>query len=134
MAKQLFDVGALVNKHNGDYGSALHVVSYCGHEKVKRLLEAKANACSSESPYGQTPLSRDTEGGHVAVVQLPLKQEGVDANSKDRNGRAPLSWASEKGHKAVAKLLLKHGASMPIPKTRMVRRRCSGRRAEGRKW
>ena len=107
--KQLLDTGALVNEHNGDYGSALHMASYCGHEKVKQLLEAKANACSNESPYGQTPLSRAAEGGHVAIVQLLLEQEGVDANSKDRNDWAPLPWASEKGHKAVAKLLLKHG-------------------------
>lgn len=83
--------------------------TYCGHEKVKQLLEVKANACSNESPYGQTPLSRAAEGGHVAIVQLLLEQEGVDANSKDRNDWTPLPWASEKGHKAVAKLLLKHG-------------------------
>jgi len=110
VVKQLLDAGALVNEHNGDYGSALHVASYCGHEKVvKRLLETKANACSNESPYGQTPLSRAAEEGHVAVLQLLLEQEGVDANSKDHNGRTPLSWASEKGHKAVTKLLLKQG-------------------------
>lgn len=79
------------------------MASYCGHEKVKQLLEAKANACSNESLYGQTPLSRAAEGGHAAVVQLLLKQEGVDANSKDHDGRTPLLWASEKGNKSCGK-------------------------------
>jgi ankyrin repeat protein len=53
---------------------------------------------------GRTPLSYAAEGGYLAVVELLVQRENVEADSKNKNGRTPLSYAAGRGHLAVVGL------------------------------
>ena len=69
---------------------------------MRLLLEHGADPESKETEYGQTPLSRAAERGHVMIVRLLLGREGVEPDTKDRYGRTPLLH----GHEAVVRLPL----------------------------
>jgi ankyrin repeat protein len=96
-------------------GSPLCLASSLGLERAVKLFlhELDPNSVdlvnevnSEEGEYGQTPLSWAAEKGHEAVVQLLLKTDKVEVDSKDSHGRTPLSKAAENGHEAVVQLLL----------------------------
>jgi ankyrin repeat protein len=90
------------------------VGSYFGLEvMVQRFLETGVKL-DPRDDGGRTPLSWAAENGHVAVVQLLLKQDDLELNSKDNNGRTPLSWASGGGKEDVVRLLLLRGANIQI--------------------
>jgi ankyrin repeat protein len=51
-------------------------------------------------------------GSHLAagfglekILEILLKGNDINADSKDSDSRTPLSWAAENGHEAVVKLL-----------------------------
>lgn len=45
--------------------------------------------------------------GHEAVVELLMKRDNVDVNSKDKYKRTSLSWAAIMGYEVVVKSLMK---------------------------
>ncbi|CZR53498.1 uncharacterized protein PAC_03377 [Phialocephala subalpina] len=90
------------------------VGSYFGLEVMVQRLLMRAVELDPRDDGGRTPLSWATGNGHVAVVQLLIKQDSLELNSKDHNGRTPLSWASVAGEEAVVRLLLQRGANIQI--------------------
>jgi ankyrin repeat protein len=85
-----------------------------GYQATVRLLLKLGAAVEVTDEDGWTSLMRAAEKRHEAVVELLLKIDGVDPDSKDLEmSRTPLSWAAEKGHEAVVKLLLKREGVNP---------------------
>jgi ankyrin repeat protein len=54
---------------------------------------------------GSSLLSTAATHGHKDIVELLLKRDDVDPNSKDNFGRTPLQMAAMFGHNAIVKLL-----------------------------
>lgn len=48
------------------------------------------------------------------MMELPLKQNSVGPDSKDKDNRTPLSFAAEKGHEMMMRLLLERNADVEI--------------------
>jgi ankyrin repeat protein len=48
-------------------------------------------------------------GGHTRIVNMLLREDGIDPDHKDNNGQTPLSLAACNGHGAIVRLLLHTG-------------------------
>ena len=55
---------------------------------------------------GATALILAAEKGHVKVVKLLLKKEGIEVNRADHDGRTPISVAADLRHGKIVDLLL----------------------------
>jgi hypothetical protein len=89
--------------------------STCGSHLLARLGLAgtflsrmkTAIDLDSRDGDGRSPLSRAATNGNTAIVEMLLKQEGVDANSRDTEyGRSPLPWAAANDHIATFEQLV----------------------------
>ncbi|ERF71929.1 hypothetical protein EPUS_06488 [Endocarpon pusillum Z07020] len=98
-----------------EYEETLVLLARRGFENgVKKVLEHPLlNLDSTDSLYGQSPLSHAAENGHEGIVRL-LLQKGANPNSTDLAGRSPLSWAALNGREAVVQLLLDKGANADL--------------------
>jgi ankyrin repeat protein len=54
--------------------------------------------------------------GDAAIVELLLKRDGVDPDSKDNSGLTPLSWAAGNKDVTIVQLLLKRDSVHPDSK------------------
>lgn len=89
----------------GLQSSAIHFASTLGNQlAVQLLLTHGANAASTTSPYGQTPLHCAALAGHEPVCEV-LLQAGAPLAPRDAQGRTPRAWARRRGHFGVVELL-----------------------------
>ncbi|RYP44175.1 hypothetical protein DL768_009323 [Monosporascus sp. mg162] len=86
--------------------TGVHLAAHFGLAEAIIALLKNGHHPNTKDTYGRTPLSRGAENGHVAVVNLLLKQDSVDPDSKDNDGQTPLSFAAENGHVCMVELLL----------------------------
>ncbi|KAH8772440.1 cobalamin-independent synthase [Hyaloscypha sp. PMI_1271] len=70
----------------------------------------------AKDKYGLTLLSRASERGHIAVVDLVLKN-GADTEADDHSGLTPLTRAAMSGHKDIVRLLLEMDANIEAKDT-----------------
>ena len=74
-----------------------------------RFAKKKANVNWIDGQFmgirGGTPLTNAAERGHVAVVELLLKDKDVDPNLPGRLGYKALQWAEKNHHEAIAEML-----------------------------
>ena len=75
------------------------LVQHLLHQNIKRLDQG-------DTRYKRTPLSWAALHGHYEVVDLILRQEGVQLNSKDIHNQTTLLLAARYGHLDTVKLLL----------------------------
>lgn len=73
------------------------------------LRENRGLNINHQDLYGETPLHKASESGHVELARLFLKS-GADVNSKEVFGYTPLHLAACRGDEEVVKLLLECGA------------------------
>jgi ankyrin repeat protein len=70
-------------------------------------LSSFENSCwDQQNDDGSPALNLAARWGHLEVVKLLLKKEGVEVNTKDNYYQTPLSYAVENRHLEVVKLLL----------------------------
>jgi ankyrin repeat protein len=62
----------------------------------------------------QTTLLLAAKNEHTVMVKLPLKQNSVGPDSKDKDNRTPLSFAAEKGHEMMMRLLLERNVDVEM--------------------
>ncbi|XP_019859938.1 PREDICTED: transient receptor potential cation channel subfamily A member 1 homolog [Amphimedon queenslandica] len=89
----------------------LHVICSKGYtEIVKLLLEhgVASDVNSMDIDFQITPLGIACMNGHKDLVDLLLKQNGVDVNKRNKADQTALHLACEKGCEQVVELLLKH--------------------------
>jgi ankyrin repeat protein len=91
-------------------GFALCLSCEYGQTPDATILADHGADVNSRDNDGWSPLSLAAVSGHTAIVEMLLKQGGVDVYSRAANwGRSPLSWAAANGHTATVELLLTHG-------------------------
>ena len=88
--------------------TGLHGAAFLGiAEVLVALLAIKEWDINAADTNGRTALSWAAVGGHGCVVEILLRQEGVNPNAADTEyGRTPLWWAAKGGHEEVLILLL----------------------------
>ncbi|KAH0564724.1 hypothetical protein GP486_001886 [Trichoglossum hirsutum] len=111
----LLEKGTDVNARDKGGMTALHWVSYKGHETVAQLLlEKGANVNAVNCSDGSTALHYAVERGHEVVAQL-LLEKGANVNAVNcYNGKTVLHYAANGGHKVIAQLLLEKGVDTNI--------------------
>ena len=57
--------------------------------------------------HGATPLASASQAGHEMVVEMLLKEEGIQVNKADWTGATPLSLAAQHRHGAIVSALLR---------------------------
>ncbi|KAJ3804107.1 ankyrin repeat-containing domain protein [Lentinula aff. lateritia] len=100
-----------VNLSCGEYGNALQVASYRGHESiVKLLLENNADANAQGGLYGNA-LQTASSQGYQNIVKLLLENH-ADVNAQGGKYEYALQAASYMDHKNIVQLLLKNNADI----------------------
>ena len=99
----------IVDVHNENDDSALHLASFNGHvEVVSYLLDHGANIDKNGS-YGGTALLNACGMGHLEVVELLLSRK-ADPTICNDFGWTPLMVASSDGHVDVVRCLVRNKA------------------------
>ncbi len=100
----LVELGADVNKADGDGDAPLSIAAQTDHlDIVKALLAAGADV-NKANGYDLTALHLAAGYGHVDVVEELIKHD-VDLNQKDIDGCTALALAEKFGQTEVAKVL-----------------------------
>lgn len=101
---------ALANASNKVDGRALHTAATAGNLVVAEKLVAAGGDARKADRWGQSPLHKAAEAGHVKLCELLLKEAPETVGTADGWGATPLHLACGAGHFAVAGLLIKSGA------------------------
>ena len=78
-------------------------------EGVRTALHHGQNA-NQRSPFGVSGLMYAASGNHPDIMELLLRQPGIDINSRDNSilvGGTPLHWAISGGGSKLVEMLLK---------------------------
>ena len=78
-------------------------------EGVRSALHRGQNA-NQRSPFGVSGLMYAASGNHPDIMELLLRQPGIDINSRDNSilvGGTPLHWAISGGGSKLVEMLLK---------------------------
>nr|POE77558.1 ankyrin-3 [Quercus suber] len=114
IVKLLLDNGADINAPSPWIGNALYAATYRGHKStVKLLLERGADV----NALGCSALEAASRGGHMELIQLLLREYGVDVNMQGGFHGSALKAAAFEGRTDVVKLLLEEGASINAEKS-----------------
>lgn len=79
-------------------------------EMVRRILDLNPEVNASDV-YGQTPLVKAIQGGHLGCINMLIK-EGADPNSHDKYGNTPMHQAVKYGRLDIIELILRSGANI----------------------
>ncbi|KAK3615483.1 hypothetical protein LTR22_027423 [Elasticomyces elasticus] len=96
--------------------AALYNAAGNGHIEIVRLLLQRGAEAALPRVNGYTPINAAATNGHIKVVEVLLKQEGMDIDAPSDNGGTPLYWASQKGHDEIVRMLLEPGAEAVPPR------------------
>ncbi|KAJ6089813.1 hypothetical protein N7467_005029 [Penicillium canescens] len=109
----------ILNAKCGHLGSALHVASFNGHDKVVQILLDNGADINSENDRNITALHAASSKGHEKVVQI-LLDNSADLNTKDYRQITALHAASSQGHDKVVQILLDNGADVDTKDYRQI--------------
>ncbi|KAI1967136.1 hypothetical protein LOZ58_000633 [Ophidiomyces ophidiicola] len=84
----------------------LHIASELGHEQVVKCLVRTLDEINEKDNDGRTALLLATMHRHSTVIDVLLRQEGIDINAEDYEGWTPISYAAKYGYEDICKLLV----------------------------
>jgi ankyrin repeat protein len=112
VALSLISHGADITFLDTENVSLITQAAYLGYFDIFEALLSKNADISISNKEGINPLIAAASEGHIAIVQLILKQSNVDANAKDNDGTSALMAAAVRGHDEVVKILLEHNVDI----------------------
>ncbi|QKX61014.1 uncharacterized protein TRUGW13939_08160 [Talaromyces rugulosus] len=92
---------------NGMTGT--HIAAFFGLQDIVIV----GHNLDGKDSHGRTPLSYAAQMGHDRLIEVLLKNDGVDPDSKDQYGRTPLSFAAGSGNEQAVRLFLATGKINP---------------------
>ena len=112
-ARQVLHQG-LINAHNGNNFTALHLAALHGQRRVVQLLLRERAEVDSANAQGETPLHVSSKNGHAQVV-CALLASGAAANQVDNAGYTALHHCCfTSGGKDVADALMEMKAEVNL--------------------
>ena len=72
------------------------------------LINGAAEQINCKDRYGATPLSLASTNGHAEVVEILLREQGIEVNASDDEGYTPLLKAIQNARDEVVNVLVKH--------------------------
>jgi ankyrin repeat protein len=108
LVELLVEKGADIEAKDANNKTALHEACAGWPEKVQFLLQNGAGI-AAETNDGWTALHFAAEHGSEEMVDLLLKQDGINPNPRTKDGRTPLSLAVHRKEGSVVRRLLEHG-------------------------
>jgi ankyrin repeat protein len=108
LVELLVEKGADIEAKDANNKTALHEACAGWPEKVQFLLQNGADI-AAETNDGWTALHFAAEHGSGEMVDLLLKQDGINPNPRTKDGRTPLSLAVHRKKGSVVRRLLEHG-------------------------
>jgi ankyrin repeat protein len=104
---------ALLEAHNGDGWTPLHLAAFFGHRSLAQALINHGAQVDSRSTNAMvnTPLHAAAAGGKTALVEL-LLQNGANVNAKQEGGWTALHAAAQSGNREMVEALLANGAEV----------------------
>ena len=107
----LLEMMADVNAKGGEFGNALQVALWKGHEAITRLLIYKGADVNAQGGYFGNALQAASQRGYE-VLTKQLIEKGADVNAQGGQYVNALYAASYGGHEAITKLLIEKGADV----------------------
>ncbi|KAG6906268.1 hypothetical protein DXG01_014876 [Tephrocybe rancida] len=96
------------------YHIPLHNTSSEGRTKMVRLLIENGAPINVRDQWGATALYQASANGHEEVVQVLLRQPGLDFDGNTDGDYVPLHDASSRGHTKMVQLLIENGAPINV--------------------
>lgn len=105
----------LLESHNSDGWTPLHIAAFFGQQKIAELLLTRGAKVDSRSTNAMknTPLHAAAAGQKKALVQFLLEHQ-ADANARQEGGWTALHAAAQNGDREMVELLLAHSADAKV--------------------
>ncbi len=103
----------LLDAHNQDGWTPLHLAAFFGHAELARELLDRGAYTESRSTNAMrnTPLHAAAAGRKIEVMRL-LLAKGAGAGAKQEGGWTALHAAAQNGDREMVELLIAHGADL----------------------
>ena len=110
---QIEETAGLLQAHNTDGWTPLHLAAFFGHAELAEALFDKGASIHARSTNAMknTPLHAAAAGGKTDLVKLLLKQ-GADANARQEGGWTALHAAAQAGNRPMVETLIAGGADL----------------------
>lgn len=110
---ELVNNPALLESHNSDGWTPLHLAAFFGHPELAEKLIARGAAVDARSTNAMknTPLHAAVAGGRTDIVDLLLKR-GANVNAQQEGGWTALHGAAQSGNRAMVEVLIAHAADV----------------------
>jgi ankyrin repeat protein len=107
----LKDFPSLVNSHNDDGWTPLHLAAHYGHREVVELLLARGAQVNlkSENSMKNTAVRAAVAGNRTNVVDVSLARS-ASVNTRQHGGWTALHGAAQNGNREMVRILLDYGA------------------------
>ena len=111
VAKELIELGAIVNANGLNYGTPLHIAARAGSVDTGKLLIQNGADVSITDNCGETALNVAIQKANLAFVNL-LVSAGANTNIEDDDLKPPLHQAVIVGNKGIIEVLIENGAEL----------------------
>lgn len=110
---QIEEDAALLQAHNTDGWTPLHLAAFFGHPELAQALLDKGAFVDGRSTNAMknTPLHAAAAGGKTDLVKL-LLQGGADVNARQEGGWTALHAAAQAGNRPMVEALIAGGADL----------------------
>jgi ankyrin repeat protein len=110
---EIRDNSRLLQAHNTDGWTPLHLAAFFGHPELAQALIDKGASVDARSANAMknTPLHAAAAGGKTDLVQI-LLQHGADVNARQEGGWTALHAAAQAGNRFMAEALIAGGADL----------------------
>ncbi len=110
---QIRENAALLETHNADGWTPLHLAAFFGHPELAQALLYRGASVDARSTNAMrnTPLHAAAAGGKTNLVKL-LLEHGADVNARQEGGWTALHAAAQTGNRPMVEALIAGGADL----------------------
>ncbi|KAM4795604.1 receptor-interacting serine/threonine-protein kinase 4 [Rhinophrynus dorsalis] len=119
ITRMLLEKNASVNEVDSKGRTPMHVACQHGQEAIVRIFLRRGADITIKGQDNWICLHYAAWQGHLNIVKLLAKQQGVNINAQTSDGRTPLHLAAQRGHYRVARILVELHCDVNIQNSQM---------------